>query len=80
MIVRDCTFKDTDAGIRMKAGRGAGGLVEDVIYENLTMDNVKVPDLHHQLLPDDPVQSGGRSCRAGRRRRRRSGETSASAT
>jgi len=54
MIVRDCTFKDTDAGIRMKAGRGAGGLVEDVSYENLTMDNVKVPIFITSYYPTIP--------------------------
>jgi len=43
LVVRDCTFENTDAGIRMKANRGAGGLVEDCLYENLTMKNVKVP-------------------------------------
>jgi polygalacturonase len=41
MVVRDCTFDSTEAGIRMKAGRGAGGLVEDITCENITMKNVK---------------------------------------
>lgn len=41
MVVRDCTFQDTDAGIRTKAPRTAGGLVEDLTYENLTMKNVQ---------------------------------------
>jgi polygalacturonase len=54
MIVRDCTFKDTDAGIRMKAGRGAGGLVEDVAYEHLTMDHVKVPIFITSYYPTIP--------------------------
>jgi polygalacturonase len=43
LLVRDCTFDGTGAGIRMKANRGAGGLVEDCTYENLTMKNVKFP-------------------------------------
>ena len=43
MTVRDCTFDSTDAGIRMKASRGSGGLVQNLTYENLTMKNVKVP-------------------------------------
>lgn len=43
LVVRDCTFENTDAGIRLKANRGSGGLVEDCLYENLTMKNVKVP-------------------------------------
>jgi polygalacturonase len=41
MTVQNCTFTDTTAGIRMKATRGNGGVVEDVTYENLTMDDVK---------------------------------------
>lgn len=45
MTVRDCAFDATDAGIRLKASRGAGGLVENLTYENLTMKNVKVPIL-----------------------------------
>jgi polygalacturonase len=40
MVVRNCTFDGTDAGIRAKAPRTAGGLVEDLTYENLTMKNV----------------------------------------
>ncbi|HWB54625.1 MAG TPA: glycoside hydrolase family 28 protein, partial [Tepidisphaeraceae bacterium] len=32
MTVENCTFDGTDAGIRMKAHRGAGGLVEDLTY------------------------------------------------
>ena len=43
LTVRNCTFEGTDAGIRMKAPRGEGGLVEDLTYENITMRNVKVP-------------------------------------
>jgi polygalacturonase len=42
MVVRNCTFDGTDAGIRMKGPRGQGGLVEDLTYENITMKNVKV--------------------------------------
>ncbi len=43
MTVRNCTFENTDAGIRMKAPRGQGGLVEDLTYENITMKHVEVP-------------------------------------
>lgn len=43
MRVWDCTFEDTDIGIRLKAERGQGGIVEDVSYENLTMKNVASP-------------------------------------
>lgn len=59
LVVRDCAFDATAAGIRMKAGRGAGGLVEDLTYENLTMKNVKVAILitsYYPKLPKVPEQ------------------------
>ena len=40
MLVRHCTFDDTDNGIRIKSMRGAGGLVENVRYTDITMKNV----------------------------------------
>jgi polygalacturonase len=43
MLVRDCTFENTDAGVRMKAGRDRGGVVEHLTYENLKMTDVKTP-------------------------------------
>jgi polygalacturonase len=41
MLVRRCTFDGTDNGIRIKSMRGAGGLVENVRYTDITMDNVE---------------------------------------
>ena len=41
--VRNCTFEGTENGIRLKAERGFGGLVENLSYENITMKNVKSP-------------------------------------
>ncbi len=43
LVVRHCTFEDTDAGIRIKTPRGHGGLVQHATYENLTMHAVKRP-------------------------------------
>jgi polygalacturonase len=40
MLVRRCTFEGTDNGIRIKSMRGAGGLVEDVRYTEIQMNNV----------------------------------------
>jgi polygalacturonase len=40
MLVRRCTFDGTDIGIRIKSMRGAGGLVENVRYSDITMKNV----------------------------------------
>lgn len=40
MLVRNCTFDGTDIGIRFKSDRLRGGLVENVVFENITMKNV----------------------------------------
>jgi polygalacturonase len=66
LIVRDSRFENTDIGIRMKANRGSGGLVEDCIYENLMMKDVKTPIYISSYYPeretpksakDDPAQA-----------------------
>ena len=56
LIVRHCTFDSTDAGIRLKAGRGAGGLVEDLSYDDLTMRNVRVPIHITSDYPEPPTK------------------------
>ena len=43
LTVSNCTFAQTDAGIRIKTLRGNGGLLQNAVYENLTMDAVKRP-------------------------------------
>ena len=40
MIVRNCTFADTENGLRIKSDIKRGGLVQNIRYENLTMTNV----------------------------------------
>jgi polygalacturonase len=40
MLVRHCTMEGADNGIRIKSMRGAGGLVENVRYTDITMKNV----------------------------------------
>ncbi len=39
--VKNCTFENTDNGIRIKTDRSRGGDVEDIVYEDLTMTNVR---------------------------------------
>jgi len=45
MLVINCTFTNTDAGLRIKSDRGRGGFVHDISYRNLTMTNVLRPIL-----------------------------------
>ena len=45
LTVRDCTFTGTDCGIRIKSDRDRGGIVENLVYENLKMTDVAVPIL-----------------------------------
>ncbi|SHG71251.1 Glycosyl hydrolases family 28 [Flavobacterium fluvii] len=43
--VENCTFTNTDFGIRIKSDRDRGGLVENITYRNLKMTNVGIPIL-----------------------------------
>jgi polygalacturonase len=43
--VRDLTIDGADNGIRIKSDRSRGGLVEDVVYENVCIRNVRNPIL-----------------------------------
>ena len=43
LVVSNCTFLNTDAGIRIKTLRGNGGLLQNATYENLTMESVRNP-------------------------------------
>jgi len=45
ITVVNCTFHDTDAGIRIKTDRDRGGVVQDLKYMNLGMTNVGFPIL-----------------------------------
>ncbi len=64
MLVRNCSFTGTDAGIRIKSSRNRGGPVEYVTYENLTMHNVKNSILitsYYPKIPTDPRQDRARA-------------------
>jgi polygalacturonase len=40
VTVKNCTFENTENGIRIKSQRGKGGTVENIVYEDLRMTNV----------------------------------------
>ena len=43
--VDNCTFTNTECGIRIKSDRDRGGIVENLTYKNLKMTNVEFPIL-----------------------------------
>jgi len=45
VLAEHCTFNGTQAGIRLKASEGHGGLVENLFYNRLSMKNVDIPIL-----------------------------------
>jgi polygalacturonase len=40
VTVRNCTFENTENGLRIKSDVRRGGVVEDISYDNITMSNV----------------------------------------
>lgn len=52
LVVSNCTFTGTDAGIRIKTPRGNGGLAQNLTYENLTMTDVKNPIYINDYYPE----------------------------
>lgn len=59
VTVRNCTFDGTDIGVRFKSDRTRGGLVEDIVYENLTMKNVGQAIVVTSYYPDREIPKPG---------------------
>ncbi len=62
VLVKNCTFIDSDVGIRFKSALGRGGVVEDITMEDIYMANMKkeavviTMDYVHNLMDyHDPV-------------------------
>lgn len=62
VLVKDCTFIDSDVGIRFKSALGRGGVVEDIFMEDIQMINIRsesvilTMDYVHNLMDyNDPV-------------------------
>ena len=45
ITVENCTFTNTDCGIRIKSDRDRGGILQNLTYRNLRMTNVGIPIL-----------------------------------
>jgi polygalacturonase len=52
--VKNCTFEDTDNGIRIKSDRARGGRVEDIVFEDIKMTNVRGAILFSCYYPRVP--------------------------
>jgi len=52
LTVSNCTFNGTVSGIRIKTGRNNGGLLQNLIYERITMTNVKNPIYINDYYPE----------------------------
>ena len=44
-LIENCTFTNTEAGIRIKSDRDRGGQVQNLTYRNIKMTNVGIPIL-----------------------------------
>ena len=62
VLVKDCTFIDSDVGIRFKSAMGRGGIVEHIYLENILMSGIKKECLTmtmnyvlNTVSGDDPV-------------------------
>lgn len=54
VAVESCTFNGTTSGIRIKSARGRGGVVENLVYKNITMTNVDWPVYLTSYYPKVP--------------------------
>ena len=41
VAISNCVFDGTDAGIRLKSSRGRGGVVEEILVDNIVMNNIQ---------------------------------------
>lgn len=56
LTVTNCTFNGTTSGIRIKSARGKGGLVENLVYTDITMTNVDFPISLTSYYPKVPKE------------------------
>lgn len=60
VTVKHCQFEGTENGIRIKTARGRGGLVDNIVYEDLTMKDVvgaiTITTYYPKIPATDPAQ------------------------
>ena len=56
LVVTNCTFDGTTSGIRIKSTRGKGGVVENLVYTDITMTNVDYPIYLTSYYPKVPSE------------------------
>ena len=63
ILVEDCTFIDSDIGIRMKSTIGRGGVVENITIRNINMVNMlqeavimTMNYVHHNMNYHEPIE------------------------
>ncbi|OQA01044.1 MAG: Endo-polygalacturonase precursor [Planctomycetes bacterium ADurb.Bin401] len=61
MTVKNCTFENTESGLRIKSARGRGGIVKNIEYSNITMKNVKAPINITAYYPKIPKQDSAQA-------------------
>ncbi|BCJ93649.1 polygalacturonase [Anaerocolumna cellulosilytica] len=56
LLVKDCVFLDTDRGLRIKTrrGRGQDAILDEIIFEDIEMDEVKTPFVINSFYFCDP--------------------------
>jgi len=57
LLVENCTFERLASGIRIKSARGKGGIVENITYRNIIMNNVKIPISISALYDDSDADN-----------------------
>lgn len=59
IYVANCQFMGTDIGLRFKAGRGRGGVVENIYINNINMLDIATEpllfDLYYGVKSEDPI-------------------------
>lgn len=65
LVVTNCTFDGTTSGIRIKSARGKGGLLEQLVYTDITMTNVDYPIYLTSYYPKVPAEDATQPVAAG---------------